>query len=317
MQVPAPTLQAKRGKRTLGGDDRIALMIPSNDSFQSELDQPDVSHESEELVIGGRTGRLLIDWNELIQYRELLWNLTMRDVTVRYKQSALGSTWAVIQPLSMMLLFTLFFGKVAQLPSDGFPYPVFVFAGLIPWTMFSQGLTKATLSIAHEHMVTKIYFPRLYLPAAAVGVFLVDLLISLGIYAVILFFYRVVPSWTVIFLPVLVLLTYVATLGMGLFFSAISVFYRDAGFFVPYLTQFMMFLTPVVYPLSMIEEGSNLRSLMSLNPMFGIVIAYRSAILGVEWDKTSLAISTASTLGLFVAALFFFRWLEPHFVDDV
>jgi lipopolysaccharide transport system permease protein len=268
-------------------------------------------------VIYPRSGWIGFDWQELFAYRELLAYLVMRDVSVRYKQTALGSAWAIIQPVTMMLIFTVVFGMIADIPHDHFPYPVFVFAGLIPWTMFSQGFAKAAVSVAlEEHMMTKVYFPRIMVPIAGIAVFVVDLLISLGIYALILLFYGVMPCWTVIFVPLLIALTFIATMSLGLVFSTLMVFYRDFRYFVPFIAQIIFYVTPVVYPASLIRNPTY-RWIMSLNPMFGIVPAFRSAILGVEWDFPCLAISTASALLSCTFAIFYFRKMEPLFVDFV
>jgi lipopolysaccharide transport system permease protein len=271
--------------------------------------------ESFELVIRPQSGWIKIDWKELVAYRELLWFLIWRDILLRYKQTVLGGAWAILQPLIMMLTFTFIFGRVAKLPSEGIEYPVFVFAGLIPWTLFSQGFAQAALSLVnHQQLLTKVYFPRMIVPAAAAAVPLADLIISLGLYAVILLYYHILPSWTVMFLPLLVLLTLIATLGVGLTFSAVMVFYRDLRHIVPFLTQILMFVTPVIYPASMIKR-SIFRWIMSLNPMFGIVTAYRSAILGLDWDFPCLAISSVVAVGGFLFGMFYFRRTERRFSD--
>jgi lipopolysaccharide transport system permease protein len=219
-----------------------------------------------------------------------------------------------LQPLIMMTIFTVIFGRFAQIPSEGFPYPVFVFAGLIPWTLFSQGMPASALSLVNQQqLLTKVYFPRLFVPVAAASVFVVDLLISMGIYAVVLLYYGVAPSWGIAWVPALVLLTLVATLGIGVTLAALTVFYRDFKHIIPFLVQILMYLTPVIYPLKYIGPGWQL--ILSLNPMFGIVAAYRSAILGTEWNLPSLAISTASTLGLLAFSLFYFRKTERRFAD--
>jgi lipopolysaccharide transport system permease protein len=273
--------------------------------------------DSFELVIRPQSGWIKIDWKELVAYRELLWFLIWRDILLRYKQTVLGGAWAILQPLTMMLTFTFIFGRVAKLPSQDLPYPVFVFAGLIPWTLFSQGFSQASLSLVnHQQLLTKVYFPRMIVPAAAAAVNLADLIISLGLYAVILICYHIVPSWTVVFLPLLILLTLIATLGIGLTFSAVTVFYRDLRHIVPFLTQILMFVTPVIYPASMIKEPMY-RWIMSLNPMFGIVTAYRSAILGLVWDFTCLAISSVVALGGFLFGMFYFRRTERRLSDFV
>jgi lipopolysaccharide transport system permease protein len=366
-------------------------------------------------ILSPRRGWIRVDWEELFEYRELLWYLVMRDVSVRYKQTVLGIAWAVIQPLMMMVVFTVVFGQVANVPHDGYdlrlmssahdvsdipragkrlvivavldqvvhfriingvgkmvvdtdakrlteqarpiedlrkqlesfrpphelterekvrvitsvtsivghtlhddvPYPVFVFAGLIPWTLFSQGFARAATSVASEdYLMSKVYFPRLFLPTAGVAVFLVDVVISLGLYALILLYYGIVPSWTVIFVPLLIALTFIATMSLSLVFACLMVFYRDFRFLVPFLSQILMFVTPVVYPLSLVRNPTY-RWVMSVNPMFGIVPAFRSAILGTEWDFLCLAISTATALVSCMFAIVYFRKMELFFVDFV
>jgi lipopolysaccharide transport system permease protein len=277
---------------------------------------PDLKHDTDipEMVIRPRSGWIGINWAEMWSHRELLGFLIWRDTSVRYKQTVLGPAWAILQPLIMMVIFTVFFGGFAKISSDGFPYPVFVFAGLIPWTLFSQGMPQAALSLVNQQqMLTKVYFPRLFVPVASASVFLVDLAISLGIYAIVLAYYRVVPSWGVIWLPFLILLTLVATLGMGLTLAALTVFYRDFRHVIPFMVQIMMFVTPVIYPTKLV--GTYWQLLLSLNPLFGIVTAYRSAILGTPWNFTALAISSTSAILLFVFSLFYFRKTERRFAD--
>jgi lipopolysaccharide transport system permease protein len=298
-----------------------SLIKPSHSSLFQAVSNPSKSvnghladSESFELVIRPQSGWIKIDWKELIAYRELLWFLVWRDILLRYKQTVLGGAWAILQPLIMMLTFTVIFGRMANLPSDGFPYPVFVFAGLIPWTLFSQGFAGSALSlVSNQSLLTKVYFPRVIVPTAAAVVFLVDVIISLGLYAVILLYYHVVPSWTVIFVPLLVVLTLLATLGLGLTLSALTVFYRDFRHIIPFLTQILMFVSPVFYSASMIKPPY--RWIMSLNPLFGIVTAYRSAILGIDWDFSSLAISSAVALGGFLFGMLYFRRTERRFSD--
>jgi lipopolysaccharide transport system permease protein len=267
-----------------------------------------------ELVIRPQSGWISVDWKEMFSHRELLYFLIWRDISVRYKQTVLGPAWAILQPLILMLIFTFVFGRFIDVDSEGFPYPVFVFAALIPWTLFSQGMAQSSLSLVNQfNLLTKVYFPRLFVPIAAACVFLADLVISLGIYAVILLYYRIMPSWTVIFVPLLVLLTLIATLSIGVMLSALTIFYRDFKHIVPFLTMILMYVTPVIYSAKVFGPRGQL--VMALNPMFGIVTAYRSAILGLDWNFASLAISTASALGSFVFAVFYFRRTERRFAD--
>ena len=268
----------------------------------------------QEIVIQPQSGWVAINWKEMVAYRELLTFLIKRDFSVRYKQTVLGSAWAILHPLLLMLIFTVFFGLFAKIKSESFPYPVFVFAALIPWTLFSQGFSQSALSLVNQpNLLTKVYFPRLFVPVAAASVFLVDLAYSLAIYAFMLLCYHVTPSWTVIFVPLLIVLTLIATLSMGVMLSALTVFYRDFRHLVPFLTQIFMYFTPVIYPVSMIP--AKYHWFLALNPMFGLVVAYRSAILGLPWHFQSLMISTASALMSFLFAIYYFRRVERRFAD--
>ena len=290
------------------------LLLDGEPADVGTASRDDEAPEEAELVIRPRTGWIGIDWKEMFACRELLYFLIKRDFQVRYKQTVLGGAWAVLQPLMLMVIFTLFFGKYAKIDSRGFPYPVFVFAGLIPWTLFSQGMPQAALSLVNQqNLLTKVYFPRLFVPIGAASVFLVNLVLSLGLYALVLLYYGVAPAWTVVFLPVLILLTLVGTLAFGVLIAALTVFYRDFKHIVPFLVQIFMFVTPVIYSISKINEPTRL--ILALNPMFGIISAYRSVILGVDWDLACLGISTASAVGLFAFALFYFRRTERRFAD--
>jgi lipopolysaccharide transport system permease protein len=274
----------------------------------------DAPDRVEEIVIRPRPGWIGVNWREMWSQRELLFFLVWRDISVRYKQTVLGVAWAVVQPLLTMVIFTLIFGRFANIPSEDFDYPVFVFAGLIPWTLFSQGLSASALSLINQqNLMTKIYFPRLFVPIAAAGVFVVDLLISLVIYAVIMAYYGVAPSWGVVWLPALVLLTFVATLGPGITLAALTVFYRDFKHIIPFMIQILMYVSPVIYPVSMI--GRRWQLILSVNPLFGIISGYRSAILGRPWDFPLLAISTASAVTLFIFSVYYFRKTERQFAD--
>jgi lipopolysaccharide transport system permease protein len=281
----------------------------------------DAAIETKEIVIRPLTGWLPIDWRELYAYRELLFFFVWRDITARYKQTVLGSAWAILQPLLLMGIFTLISTFVSipatELNGAEIPYPIIVFAGLIPWTVFSQGMPQAALSlINNQNMMTKVYFPRLFLPITAAAVFLVDLIYALGLYGVLLLLYRIMPAWTCIFLPLLVLMTLVATLSVGILLAALTLFYRDFRHMVPFLVQVTMYITPVFYSASMFtEKKPYLGWLLSLNPMFGVVDAYRSLILGTPLNGGCLLISTASALVLFVFAIFYFRKTERRFAD--
>lgn len=272
--------------------------------------------EAPELVIEARKGWIPIDWRELAHYRELLYFLVWRDVKVRYKQTVLGAAWAILQPLFGMIVFTVIFGRLAQIPSDGLPYAVFVFSGLLPWTFFANGVTAAGQSlISQQHLLTKVYFPRLLMPTSAFGAPLVDLCIASGVFAIIMLCYGVAPAWTAVFLPLLVVMTILTGLGAGYVLSALTVSYRDFRFVIPFLMQAWMYLSPVVYPVTLVPE--KYRWLLALNPMAGVIDAYRSAILGTPWKPLPLLVSAAVAMGTFIFGLYYFRKVERRFADIV
>lgn len=287
---------------------RAAARTPAGPAAEaSELEPP-------ERVIEARSGWIPIDWSELWEYHELLYFLVWRDVKIRYKQTVLGIAWAVLQPVFSMVIFTVIFGKFAKIPSDNLPYAVFVYAGLLPWTFFSQAVTMGGQSLVNQqHLLTKIYLPRLFVPTASIGAGLVDLAISFGVYAIILAVYQITPSWQVVFVPLLVLLTVTAALGFAYTLAALTVAYRDFRYVVPFMIQAMMYLSPVVYPVSIVPE--RFHWLLALNPMAGIIDGYRSAILGKPWNLTMLGVSTAMTLVLLGFGLFYFRKTERRFAD--
>jgi lipopolysaccharide transport system permease protein len=290
--------------------------VPSDQLARHTTDLPDgeVDASSVELVIRARTGWIAVDWAELIRFRELLFFLIWRDVKIRYKQTVLGVAWAILQPLFTMVIFTVIFGRFAGIPSEGQPYALFVFAGLLPWTFFANGVAASGMSlVSQQQLLTKIYFPRLFVPTASAGAFLIDLAINLGLFGVILLFYGVMPSWQVVFLPLLLLLTVLATLGFGFTLAALTVLYRDFRYVIPFMIQILMYVSPVIFPITMLPE--RYRMVLALNPMCGIIEAFRSAILGTPWNLGSLAISTASTLALLVFGLFYFRKTERRFAD--
>nr|WP_321465549.1 ABC transporter permease [uncultured Desulfobulbus sp.] len=267
-----------------------------------------------EILIRPSKGWINIDWAELYRYRELLMFLTWRDILVRYKQTVLGVAWAVLQPVFMMLVFTIIFGRLAKIDSLGLPYAVFVYAGLLPWTFFSTAVSQSSLSLVNQqNLLTKIYFPRLFVPSASVGAGLVDLAISFVVYGVILATHGIVPSAGVMWLPLLILLTILAALGFGYTLAALTVSYRDFRFLIPFMLQAMMYISPVIYPVKLVP--SQYHWLLAINPMTGIIDAFRAAILGTPWNPTTLVVSTLVTIGLFLFGLFFFRKTERRFAD--
>lgn len=254
---------------------------------------------------------------ELWEYRELLYFLTWRDIKVRYKQTVLGAAWAVIQPLFMMLVFSLFFGKLAGVPSDGIPYPVFTFCGLLPWQLFSQSLTQASNSlVGSQNLITKVYFPRLIVPISAVLAGVVDFAIAFVMLLLMMFYFGIVPGWRLLAVPGLLVLTVITALGVGLWLSALNVQYRDVRYTISFLVQFWLFATPVAYPSSIVPE--KWRVLYGLNPMVGIVDGFRWALLGKpESPGVPLLMSMIVVFVLLAGGLYYFRRLEQQFADIV
>ena len=266
------------------------------------------------LVIRPRRGWIPVDFRELWHYHELLYFLVWRDVKVRYKQTVLGVAWAVLQPLLAMSIFTFIFGRFAKIPSDNLPYAVFVYAGLLPWQFFANALTQGGQSlISQQNLLTKVYFPRLFVPAAPVGGGLVDMTISFGVYAVILAVYGIAPSWQVVYVPLLVLLTAVTVLGFAFLLSALTVSYRDFRYVIPFMVQAWMYASPVVYPVSMVPK--RYQWLLGLNPMVGIIDGFRAAILGKPWNLPMLGMSIVIGGSFFVLGMFYFRKTERRFAD--
>jgi lipopolysaccharide transport system permease protein len=258
-----------------------------------------------------------IDLKELWDYRELLYFLVWREVKVRYKQTALGVAWAVLQPVLTMLIFTFVFGYLAKLPSDGAPYPVFTYAALLPWQLFAFALTESSTSVVtNQRLVTKVYFPRLIMPIAAIGVGLVDFAVSFVVLVILMAYYRVSPGWAVLTLPLWIGLAILTALAVGLWLSALNVRYRDVRYTVPFLTQIWLFATPVAYSLYKIPVAW--RRVYALNPMVGVVQAFRWALLGQGRSPwTSVAISTVAVLVTLIGGLAYFRRTERTFADVV
>ncbi len=253
---------------------------------------------------------------ELWAYRELLYFLTWRDVKVRYKQAALGAAWAVIQPVATMLIFTLFFGKLAKIPSDGIPYPIFAYAALLPWTFFANAITNSGNSlVGSASLITKVYFPRLIVPAAAVGAGLVDFAIAFVVFVGLFFYYGFAVTWQILLFPALVLLTATLALGVGLWMSALNVKYRDIRYALPFLVQLWMFASPVIYPSSLMP--AKWRWVLVINPLTGIIEGYRAALLGRPVIWGALAYSAVASIAVLIYAAYFFRHMEREFADIV
>ena len=267
--------------------------------------------------IAPSSGWVSLRLGEIVDYRELLYFLVWRDVVVRYKQTVLGAAWAVIQPLFTMIVFSLFFGRLAKVPSDGVPYPIFSLTGLVPWTFFATGMSLASNSlVGSANLITKVYFPRLTIPLATVLSGLVDFALAFALLVVMMLWYGIVPGVTALWLPLFVGLALVTALGVGLWLSALNVQFRDVRYVVPFLTQLWLFATPIAYPSSLLSGWW--RTLYGLNPMVGVVEGFRWALLGVgHGPDGSLVLSVLAALALLVSGAFYFRRMERSFADVV
>jgi lipopolysaccharide transport system permease protein len=257
-----------------------------------------------------------LDLREIWAYRELLFVLTMRDIKVRYKQTVLGAAWAILQPFMTMVVFTVFFGRLANMPSDGFPYPVFVYSALVPWTFFANAITSSSNSlVGSAHLISKVYFPRLIIPLAAVGVGIVDFVVASSILLGMMIWYGVGWSLHLLMAPMLLLAIMFTALGAGTCLSALTVSYRDFRFVVPFMVQLWMFVTPVVYPASLIP--AQWRWLFNLNPMSGLIEGFRAVFLGQVFDFGGLAVSAGVAIVLFFIGVMIFERIERRFADII
>jgi lipopolysaccharide transport system permease protein len=262
-------------------------------------------------------GWVSLKLGQLWEYRELLYFLTWREIKVRYKQTVLGAGWAIIQPLFTMLVFSLFFGKLAKVPSDNIPYPLFSLAGLVPWTFFANGLTQSSASlVTSSNLVSKVYFPRLAIPLSAILSGAVDFAISFVLLVGMMAFYHQAPSLRCVFLPLFFLLSFVTALGAGLWLSALNVEYRDVRYVVPFLTQLWLFATPIAYPSSLLN--ARWRVVYGLNPMTGVVEGFRWALFQTDaLPARMIAVSSLAALLMLVSGAFYFRRMESTFADVV
>jgi len=268
-------------------------------------------------VIRPTTSWVALNLRELWRYRELLYFLVWRDIKVRYKQTALGASWAIIQPFFTMVVFSLFFGRLAGIPSDGVPYPIFSFAALVPWTFFASGLTGSANSlVGSQNLIKKVYFPRLAIPVATVLSGAVDFTLAFIVLLGMMLFYGIVPTASVLWLIPLLLLALVTSLGVGLWFSALNVKYRDVRYVVPFLVQLWLFATPIAYPSSLLEP--RWQTVYALNPMVGVVEGFRWALLGTETAPGGMIlVSSGVAIALLIAGAFYFRRMERTFADIV
>ncbi len=269
------------------------------------------------VVIRPSHGWVPLKLRDLWEYRELLYFLVWRDIKVRYKQTVIGGAWAILQPFLTMVVFSIFFGRLAGVPSDGIPYPLFTYAALLPWQLFAHAVTESGNSlVANRNLITKVYFPRVIVPVAAVLAGLVDFAIAFVVLLGMMLYYHIVPTAAIFLLPVFLLLAVATALAVGLWFSALNVQYRDVRYMLPFLTQFWMFATPIAYPSSIVPEPW--RALYGLNPLAGVVEGFRWALLGQTGAVGPLILVSAGiVLVLLVSGLFYFRRMERTFADTV
>jgi len=269
------------------------------------------------LIIKPKKGWQLIDFKELAAYRDLFYFLVIRDIKVRYKQTVLGGLWAIVQPLFMMIVFSLFFGNLAKLPSDGIPYPIFSYSALIAWTYFSSSISGSSSSVVSSSgLISKVYFPRLIAPLTPVLAFLLDFVIAFIILIGMMLYYHIYPTIMALFLPLLIILMMLTATGVGMIFASLSAKYRDIAYTIPFVVQFWMFASPVVYPVSMLPAKYHL--IYAINPMTGVIEGFRSALLGtVAFPSQLLLVSASVSLILFFIGALYFRHTERYFADVI
>lgn len=263
-----------------------------------------------------RPGWVAIDFAELWRYRELVVFYAIRDLKVRYKQTLLGALWVILQPVVTMVVFTIFFGKLARLPSDGLPYPIFTYCGLLPWQLFAYALTQSSTRVVEDaQVITKVYFPRLIIPISSVIAGVVDFTIAFGALLAMMLYYGITPGWAMLTLPLFTILALITALAAGLWLSALNVKYRDVRYTIPFLAQFWLFVTPVAYSSSLVP--AKWKTVYGLNPMVGVVDGFRWALLGKIPPGRMLLVSVTATLVLLIGGLFYFRRMEKSFGDII
>lgn len=268
-----------------------------------------------ELIIKPKKGLFSIDLHEMLEYKELLFFLALRQIKVRYKQTIMGASWAVLQPLFTMIVFTLIFGGLAKMPSEGIPYPLFSYSGLLLWTYFANSLSQSGNSlVANSSFISKIYFPRLFIPTSACLAGFVDYGIAMSILAVLMVYYKFVPNISIVILPLLVFMTFILASGIGYWLSSICVKYRDIQFVLPFFIQLLMFTAPVIYPSNIV--GENYQWLLYLNPMTGVIDAHRACLLGhLPVNFAVLGISIVISLLIFITGIIYLKNTEKYFAD--
>jgi lipopolysaccharide transport system permease protein len=290
-------------------DDVVADAVPAAVALPDELPLTTIEASS---------GWQPINVGELWSFRELLFFLTWRDVKVRYKQTLLGAAWAILQPAMMMVVFTVFFKKMANVASGDLPYPVFAYLGLVPWTFFATGMSSAGNSVVgSERLITKIYFPRLAIPFAAVGAAIVDFLIAFSLLLAMMAWYRIMPGANILLVPVVFIPIMLTALGVGTLLAALNVAYRDFRYVIPFLSQLWMFATPTVYMQPGATTGGSLKALLALNPLTGLISSFRTACVGGAMDWKQWGVSTAASVVVFLFGCLFFRRMERNFADII
>jgi lipopolysaccharide transport system permease protein len=272
---------------------------------------------SQVVVIQPSEGWISLDLKALWQYKELLYFLCWRDIKVRYKQTVLGAAWAIIQPFFTMVVFSLFFGRLAKIPSDGLPYTVFCYAALVPWTFFANGLSQASDSlVSNSNLIKKVYFPRLVIPIATVLSGIVDFILAFLVLLGMMFYYGLTPTIHILLLPAFLLLALVTGLGVALWLSAMNVQFRDVRYVIPFVLQFWLFATPIAYPSSLLSEPW--RTFYGINPMVGVVEGFRWALLGADAGLSLMSlVSSITAVVMLITGLFYFRRMEKSFADMV
>ncbi len=298
----------------------IMRILPDVFSSETEKSPPPMQADSVRtkplIVIEPNRAWITRYFFELWHYRDLLYVLTKREIQIHYKQTVLGAAWAIVQPLFTMIIFTLFFGNLTGVPSDGLPYPIFAYAGIILWTFFSNALINSGNSlILNSNLITKVYFPRMLIPVATVAAGLLDLAISFGFLILMMFYYRMAPSANILIIPLLIALISLLAVGLGMWAAALNVRYRDVRYALPFFIQLGLFITPIIYPLSLVPE--KWRWLLLLNPLAGLTEAFRAACFGKAFDWSSLAVSALITAAIFCLTTYAFRKMEDNFADII
>lgn len=300
--------------------DTVQIHHPSRSVLRAERTKRDsVSPaNSQTTIIDSAERWRLINFPELWRHRELLFFLAWRDVKVRYKQTALGAAWAILQPALLMVVFTIFFGRMANVPTDDIPYPLFAYAGLVPWTFFATAISNSGNSVVgSERLITKIYFPRLAIPFASVGAVVVDFLIALSLLVAMIVYYGITPGFGLLMVPLLLVLLTLAALGVGTALSALNVYYRDFKYVIPFVIQIWMFATPSVYMKPKADAGGLVQIVMAMNPVNAIIAAFRNAVLARSIGWGSLTLAGGIAILVFLVGCFYFRMVEDQFADFI